>query len=307
MRAGLLFILLICSWKSYAQDYVDVLRFGYGKSFNNGFEGSNSDTDVNYLDLNITYPVVLSEKYALITGLDLVSSRLRLRPDAPHTSLYSTTIQLGLATTHSQKWSSTVVLLPKFASDYNPLEWSDLLFGGYAVAKLKRKENLIYKFGLYASDEQFGIFATPIVGWYYLSPNQRFEMDVSLPIAVDLNYRLGVFTVGLDYFGIGRSYNINEAGRGAVYVQQGALDFASYLQWNGFDDSVLIRAKFGYTSNDFELYADGERYDLGLTAFRFGDDRVRLNPEIGGGIFAKIEAIYRFNLTDDSPASTEEQ
>lgn len=307
MSKKLVFLLLFAGCSLRAQNYVDVFKLSYGKSFNNSFEGTGSDTDINYFDLNITYPVVLSEKYALVTGLDLVSSKLQLLPNAEKTSLYSTTLQLGLNTNHSEKWSSTVVLLPKFASDFNPLEWSDFLFGGYVVAKMKRSENLSYKFGLYASDEQFGIFATPIIGWYYMSPSNKFEMDVSLPIAVDVNYKLGVFTVGVDYFGIGRSYNINESGQGALYVQQGALDFAGYLQWNGFDNSVLIRAKAGYTSNDFELYADGERYDFGLAPVRFGDDRVRLNPDIGGGFFARIEAIYRFNLTNDSPTDDSDQ
>ena len=283
---------------SPAQNYVDVFKIGFGESFSNSFEGTDSETSITYFDLNLTYPIQFNDRTALITGIDLVSSRLQLIPNGQRTSLYSTTLQLGLNHGFNERWSAALVMLPKMASDYKNLEWDDLLFGGYTVARLKKTENLTYRFGWYLSDEQFGIFTTPIIGWYYLSPNSRFEMDVSLPISVDINYALGAFTVGLDYFGIGRSYNINQVNRGNVYVQQGALDFASYLQWNGFDKSVLIRGKLGYTSNDFELYADGDTYDLGITAFRINDDRIRLNPEINGGFFAKIEAIYRFNLND---------
>lgn len=291
--SALLFTLL-----SPAQNYVDVFRFGYGESFSNDFEGTDAETSVSNFDMNLTYPIQFNDRTAMITGIDFVSSRLRLIPNGPKTSLYSTTLQLGVNHSFNDKWSAALIFLPKLASDYHRIQWDDLLFGGYAVARLKKTENLSYRFGWYLSDEQFGIFTSPIIGWYYLSPNSRFEMDVSLPVAVDVNYGLGDFAIGVDYFGIGRSFNINEVNRGDIYVQQVALDFAAYLQWNGFDRSVLIRGKIGYTSNDFELYADGDNYDIGITALRVGDDRVRLNPEIRGGVFAKIEAIYRFNLNN---------
>lgn len=281
-----------------AQNYVDVFRIGLGESFNNEFEGTDAETSVTNFDLNLTYPIQFNEQTAMITGIDLVSSRLRLIPNGTKTTLYSTTLQLGVNHTFNDKWSGALIALPKLASDYHRLQWDDLLFGGYVVARLKKSENFTYRFGWYLSDEQFGIFTAPIFGWYYLSPNSRFEMDVSLPVSVDISYGLGAFSVGMDYFGIGRSFNINEVNRGDVYVQQVALDFAAYLQWNGFDKSVLIRGKVGYTNNDFELYADGDNYDIGITALRIGDDRIRLNPEISGGIFAKVEAIYRFNLSN---------
>ena len=43
----------------------------------------------------------------------------------------------------------------------------------------------------------------------------------------------------------------------------------------------------GYSSNDFEVYQQGETVDLVVSAFTFGDDRTQLNPTIKGGIFFK--------------------
>ncbi|MGK0296388.1 MAG: hypothetical protein ACI884_002566, partial [Ulvibacter sp.] len=197
----------------------------------------------------------------------------------------------------NEKWSSTVVLLPKIASDYKNISGDDFYFGGFAVLKLKKKENLIYRFGIYATSEAFGIFSTPIIGWYYLSPNKRFEMDMSLPIAADINYKLDFATVGFDYYGIGRSYKLNQGALPKQYVDQSSLEFLGYFQFNALENSVLIRAKAGYASSSYEVYENGDKIDFGLSAFSFGDNRTQLNPDISGGLLLKLEAIYRFNIS----------
>ena len=169
--------------------------------------------------------------------------------------------------------------------------------GGFAILKYKKKENLIYRFGIYSSSEAFGFYSTPIIGWYYLSPNQRFEMDMSLPISGEMNYNVGVATIGFDYFGIGRSFRLYESNdQSNSYVDLSSLEFSSYVQLNTLENSVLFRAKFGYSSNDYEVYADDNTIDFGLAAFTFGDDRSQLNPNLKGGLFVKFEAIYRFQI-----------
>lgn len=283
---------------AYAQDYVDVLKIGYSDTFNNDFEGTLQSTNVSIFETNLTYPVVLDENNALITGIDFASNKLQLFPNADFTTLYTTTLKVGLAKTFNEKWSGTFVFLPKIASDYKNITGDDFYVGGYTLLKLKKKENLIYRFGLYGSTEAFGFFTTPIFGWYYLSPSERFEMDVSLPVAVDINYRIGGVTLGADYMGIGRSFNVNPDNAPKVYADLSSLDFATYAQLNFMDDSVLLRGKLGYSSNNYEVYADGEKIDLGLSAFSFGDDRTQLNPAINGSLFVKVEAIYRFDITD---------
>ncbi len=296
----LLFALLLFPCLAIAQDYVDLFKIGYGETFNNNFEGTTSSTSVKSFETDLTFPVVLNEKNALITGAAFSRNNLQLFPEAEFTSLYSTTLKLGLASTYNDKWSSTIVLLPKIASDYKNISGDDFYFGGFAILKLQRKENLIYRFGFYGSSEAFGIFSTPIIGWYYLSPNGKFEMDMSLPIAADINYTCGSFTYGIDYFGIGRSFNISNVN---AYVDLSSLEFASYLQFNALDKSVLLRAKFGYSSNDYEVYTEGDKIDFGLSAFSFGDDRTQLNPSINGSVFLKFEAIYRFTISSEKDNS----
>lgn len=276
---------------------MDVLTLGYGSTFDNKFENSSESTSVSTIDVDFTYPIVLNDDQALITGITFNQNQLELFPNASSTSLNSTILKLGLASTWSSTWSTTLILLPKVASDYKNVSSDDFYIGGIALLKRKKSENLTYRFGAYASTEAFGVFTTPILGWYYISPSKKFEMDVSLPIAVDINYTFGAITTGLHYIGIGRSFKLDNQNSPKQYVDVSSLDFSGYLQLNLLNNSILLRGKIGYSSSNFEVYNQGEKINLGLSAFSFGDDRNRLNPEINGSVFAKIEAIYRFQLS----------
>lgn len=279
-----------------AQDYVDLFRINFGQTLNNDFEGVASSTYVKSFEAGFTAPLVLRKNHALITGVEFSRNNLQLFPEDKFTSLYSSTLKLGLASTWSKKWSTTLVLLPKIASDYKNISEDDFYIGGIALVKYKKSKHLIYRFGLYATQEAFGLFTTPILGWYYISPNKRFEMDMSLPIAADVSYKFGTVTTGIDYFGIGRSFNVHYTGQPTLYADLSSLEFAGYLQFNTLEESVLLRAKIGYSSNDYEMYAKGDKIDLGISAFSFGDNRSQLNPSIQGSVFVKLEAIYRFHL-----------
>jgi len=276
------------------QDYVDLISLGYSNTSATFKEsGENADGHSFFTDLN--FPVVINEKYALITGVNLNTHQLPLFPNAEVTHLYTLMLKLGIATTHSEKWSSTFVFLPKLSSDYKNLSSDDLYFGGYGILKYQKSDDLIYKVGAYGSTEAFGIFFTPIVGLYYTSPNDLFEMNLSLPISADVNYRLGKTTVGIDYFGIGRSFHLDVDPY--TYVEQNPLEFSSYVQFNALQNSILLRAKVGYSSYENEVYAKGDKLDVRISAFNFGDDRTQLNPDITGGFFFKLEALYRFHFS----------
>lgn len=292
----LLFLLFLSPLCVRSQDYVDLFRIGYGQTFQNNFEGSSSNTQVETFEADLVFPLPLSHHHTLITGGSFSKNSLQLFPEASFTHLFSTTLKLGLASTYTSKWSSTFVFLPKIASDYENITSEDFYLGGFALLKYQKRENLLFRFGAYASQEAFGIFATPILGWHYLSNNKKFEMDISLPVAADINYAFPAIRIGMDYFGIGRSFNLTDGTAPARYVDLSSLDFAGYIQFDTFEKSVLLRAKLGYSSNDYEVYAQEDNIDFGLTAFTFGDDRTQLNPTLKGGVFLKFEAIYRFHL-----------
>ena len=53
--------------------------------------------------------------------------------------------------------------LSKVASDYNNFTNNDLYLAGAIVFKYQKKDNLNYKFGMYASNEANGLFVSPII------------------------------------------------------------------------------------------------------------------------------------------------
>ena len=136
------FILFFCF--GIAQNYVDLVKIGYGQSFNNDFENSNSSTQIQFSDIDITFPVVLNENNAFITGLSFSQYKLQLFPEANNTNLYSTLLKVGLASTYNEKWSSTIVFLPKISSNDKNISSEDFFFGGFGILKYKKRQNLIY-------------------------------------------------------------------------------------------------------------------------------------------------------------------
>ncbi|MGB0948652.1 MAG: DUF6268 family outer membrane beta-barrel protein [Marinirhabdus sp.] len=295
-----------------AQNYIDLVTIGYGQVFNNKFEGHSGSTSVKSIDADLTFPIVLNGANAIVTGLLFSRNHVTLFPSGPMpanntgappfpftdgTSLYSTTLKIGLATTFNERWSGTFVALPKLASDYVTLTNRDLYMGGAALFKYKKRENLVYRFGLYAMGQAYGLFTTPILGFYYLAPGQKFEADVSMPVSADVNYKLGNHAVGFDYFAIGRSFYVHKQNAPTVYVDYVALELAAYYQYGILDNSILLRAKAGYATSDLEVYAEGDNLDLRVSAIELGDGRTQLNPAITGGAFLKFEAIYRFRTT----------
>ena len=295
----LLFIAFLFPLFISAQEYVDLLKLNYGQTLNNNFEGTNSSTNVKSFNAGLIFPIVLNENQALITGADFSSANLQLFPEAEYTGLYSTNLKLGLSSTWSEKWSSAIVLLPKIASDYKNISSNDFYFAAFAIINRKKNENLKYRFAVYVAKEAFGMYATPIFGWYYLSPNKHFEMDISLPIAGDVNYKLGNNTVGVDYYGIGKTYKLHYENTPTLYTDYSSLEFSGYFQFNLLEENVLLRAKAGYSTNQFKVYKEDDQVDLRLSAFNFGDDRTQLNASLSGGVFLRVEAIYRFHIKEN--------
>lgn len=309
MKKIVLFALLL-PFLGNAQNHLDLFKIGFSQTSNADFEDFDTATDIRSLDIDVTVPLQINDKNAFITGVLYSRNRLNLFPGntgnpeisfgslAETTSLYTTILKLGLAHNFNDKLSATFVALPKLASDYRDISGDDFFIGGVALFKYKKSEHTTYKFGWFAMQQTYGIFTTPIVGLYYMSPSQKFEADVSFPIAADLNYKLNnTMKVGFDYFAIGRSFDIHKPEAAAVYVDYTALEFTTYYQYGLLDNSVLLRAKIGYATSNFEVYNDGDNIDARFIGFNIGDNRTQVNPIIGGGVFAKLEAVYRFDLS----------
>jgi hypothetical protein len=295
-----------------SQDFIDLLKISRSSTFSNRFEGYEEKTEVNSMDIDLTLPIVLDDKNIIVTGVTYSKNNLELYPSSfyedsnnvsvpgftGHIPLYTTILKIGYSTNFSERLSGAFIAFPKLASDYSTITSDDLYLGGIALFKYKKKENLFYRFGLYAMGQSFGLVVTPILGLYYKSPNQNFEMDIMLPGTIDINHVTGKNTkVGFDYVGIGRSFDIHKTVNPELYVDYGALELTGYFQYGFFENSVLLRTKIGYETSNFRVYEKGDTVDLRVLAFNFGDDRNQINPTIRGGLFGKFEIVYRFKIS----------
>lgn len=292
----LLFLILpsLCS----SQEYIDLFSINYGKSEEKTFENSSVNTSISTFQTNLIVPIVLNEKYTAITWVNFSSYSLQLFPDSNNNHLYSTILRAGLQINHSEHWSGIYLFMPKVASDYIHLSSEDIYLGGVALLKYKRNKNFGYSVGLYGSSEAYGISMTPIIGFYYHSPNERFEMNFLLPNDADMNYSLTDKTkIGVDFQGHGNSYKLTTDNIRSNYVENNSLDFSAYIQQGLFNKKVLLRLKMGYSLNEFRVYPIDQKLDLQILALKIGDNRTLLSEDKSNTFLLKLEAIYRFDLS----------
>ena len=158
------------------------------------------------------------------------------------------------------------------------------------------EEDLKYKFGVYANTENYGLLVVPLLGLYYLSPNQKFETNLNLPIIADANYKIGHKTwLGMKFDGLGTTYNLtaqNYTSSGA-YVSKVSNELVSYLRFQ-LSKSIYLNTKIGYAiSRSYGIYDTNDKVDWSLASIYFGDNRTQLNTNFKDGALFKIELLYR--------------
>ena len=286
-------LLLFIATNLAAQDYVDLIKNHYAISPSNNFDSIGGNTDVVEYGTDITLPIVLKNKNVFITGVAAEHIQLKLHPLNNTTNLYSLGLKLGYQANHSEKVSGTYMLLPKIASDFKNIGSKDFQLGALALYKIKKSELFKYHAGLYFNSELFGPFVVPLLGFYYQSENKKLEANFTLPIWADINYSLtNWMNIGTNFSANVRSYNLSNVNS---YVVKKSNDVFGYLQFN-IKKSFILQTKVGYSiGRSYTAYADDDKTDFGLSAFRFGDDRTELNPTFKDGVIFRVRLLYRFH------------
>ena len=140
MKKIVLLILLFPLF-SISQEYVDIIKIGYGNSINTKFDDTNSQTTISVFAAKVTIPVVLNNHHIFITGIDYSSNHLQLFPEENFNTLYSTTLKLGWTYQFSEHSQSTFIFLPKLASEYKSISINDMYWGAYFISKFKKNEH----------------------------------------------------------------------------------------------------------------------------------------------------------------------
>lgn len=301
----LLLTFCACLSFSYAQDYVDIVKFsvnntslGTLQEVNQPNSNKNFETSVNNVNFELYYPKKLSEKVVLLTGLTAENTRLNLSEGAIRTGLTMTRLNLGIKYQHSEKWSGTYILLPKIASDFNSLGSNDFQIGALAIVDYQYSKAYKIKFGLYSSTENHGSTLTPLIGLWHRSKNNKFYINATLPIRMDANYALTKkLSIGSDLLTSIKSYNLSQF-KSNFYVQEESIRFALYTALGLMDNSLILRGKIGFDTTDYGLFNSNEKVGVQVLTFPLsGDKRNRRNTEFDSSLYVGFDAIYRFDLT----------
>lgn len=291
------FLFSFVSIASIGQNYVDLAKFHYSNTPHTSFDsiGINETTQVQEMGADIMLPIQLDSNNTILAGLFL--EKIKSQFEAPLGKQYVSTINLkiGFNTNHSKKWNGTYMLLPKLSSNFQTsITHKDFQLGALVLMKYKRRENFKYHIGLYYNNDLFGPFFVPLLGIYYKSPNDKLEINMTLPIWADINYRFSkILTVGSNFTAFVKSYNLSNTPN---YIVKKTNEIFGYLQFN-INKSLLLQTKVGYSiGRTFRKYDKNEQVDVGISAFRFGDKRNVINADLNDGLVFKVRLLYRYNL-----------
>jgi hypothetical protein len=279
----------------FSQNYVDLLKVNLNTTPNNTFDSSSVKTKVNEVMVDFTIPIKLNEKTSLITGLIYENIQTKLFEEGNVKSFGSSTLKLGINNKFNEKLSGTLVLLPKIASDFKSIGNKDFQVGAIGILKIKKHDNLNYKIGLYYNSELFGPFFVPMFGFYYLSPNKKFEANVMLPLQGDVNYKIIPFmSIGCNYNGLNRSYHLNYYN--GSYVSKFSNELYAYLKFD-VTKKIIFQTKVGQSlGRKYKVYDENDKVDLGLPLLFIGDHRKQINTNFSNGLIFQFSFFYRFNL-----------
>lgn len=293
----MLFMVLAIPTHSNAQEYIDIFKSSYSLSPNNLFDKSDSKTTLQEVNGDLTVPVKVNEKLALLTGVTYERITASFDPDLRKNAVSSTTLKVGANFKHNSHWSGTYMFLPKVASDFDNFSTRDLQIGGAMLLKNKRSDHFNYKFGVYANRERFGTFIVPMFGFYYLSPSERFEAKVLLPLSADLNYKLtNNIRTGINFKGQVRSYNLNDSFSTDPdrYLSRSTNELTTYIQFET-KSGINVQAGVGHSfARSYRVY--NEKVSLGIPLRYFGDERKQLNTDFSDGWIFKASVFYRLKL-----------
>ena len=294
-RYFLIIVICIGTGFVFSQNYIDLLKVSGHTTPYNTFDTSSAKTQVNEVMVDLTIPIKLNEKTSIITGVIYETIQTKLFEDGDIKTFGSTTLKLGFNTKFNEKWSGTLIALPKIASDYKTIGNKDFQIGAIGILKLKKNDNLNYKVGLYYNSELFGPFFVPMLGFYYLSPNKKFEVNVILPLQGDFSYKIHSFiSLGCNYNGLIRSYHLND--NNGSYVSKFSNELYAYLKFDVIK-KMSFQTKIGQSiGRKYKVFAENDKVDYGLPLALIGGHRKQLNTNFSDGLIFQFVFFYRFSL-----------
>lgn len=291
---------ILATFCGYCQDYIDLVKVHYANTPVNQFDSATKDTRIQEYGLDATLPIKLKNGNAIITGLYFEQISTNVSPDNSNlTNVFTINPKLGMNINHNDKWTGSYILLPKISSDLKGFSNKDFQLGAVVLMKYHKTEYTKYKFGMYYNNELFGPFFVPILGFYHLSSNKKWEINASLPISADVNLAWNKkWRTGINFFAFVRSFSLNQPYQGNPnnYLVKSTNEIFTYMQYHA-TKNLIIQGKIGYSiGRNYRIYDTQDQITWGLSAAKFGDNRKQLNTDFADGMIFRLKFIYRYHL-----------
>ncbi len=301
MRYLLLGILFLIHYSTFTQNYVDLAKISYAVSPFNEYKDDSLNilppTQIIEFSTDLTVPIILKNNNVIISGL--IYEQINLRTENSDQLIYTINPKIGIKLKNSEKFSSTYIALPKLSSDLENIDKKHFQIGAIALYELTKNTNFKYKFGMYYNSELFGPFFVPLLGFYYLSNNKKFEANFTLPVSAQMNYKLNKWlSSGISFSSFVKTYHLGDFNN--RYLVKYSNEIFATLQLDLKSYRLVIEPQVGYSvARSYRMYASDDQFDFGFSAFKFGDDRTQLNNDFNDGLIFKIRLLYRF-VTDNN-------
>lgn len=289
----LIFILINLT---FGQKRYTIANLGYMGSWNANYTDPAIQSDCGYLSLNLSIPIVLNGRTAIVTGIRANQWNVNYSPEQIWpTNFYSTGLTLGINHKISDKNTFLFVAIPKLNSDYKEINRNAFQLGFLSTYSFKKNETFLWKLGIYYNSEFFGPFVVPIFGLNW-QLNKRLTISGDLPIYGKVNYQFNQnLASGLGYVALVSSYRLTGEFNDA-YTSRFAIEPYLYADAKLFKNTYFM-AKFGYAiSRKYPVYAKDDQLDWQLSFIKFGDKRTQLNPIIENGAFIEFNLAYKIDI-----------
>lgn len=282
-----------------SQNYFDIVHLSYANTVQNEFKVSNDNTTIEEFALELNFPFVINDRTTVLTGLFSNKNQVKLNPNSTHSNLSVIGLNFGINTIFNDKLSATFMAIPRLASDKIKFSNNNFQLGLLSLFTSKKRDDLKYKFGLYVNSEKYGMLLVPIFGIYYVSPNNKFEANLNLPITADLNYKLrNKLWLGMKFDGLGTTFNLSDQdySSNSSYVSKQSNEIVSYLRFK-LSKSIYLNTKIGYAIlRKYDVYDSKDKVSWALGPFYFRDNRTLLNERFKDGAIFKVELFYRIHF-----------
>jgi hypothetical protein len=278
------------------QNYIDLVKLNFQTTPQNSFQNNTANTRVTEVGAELAIPIKLNETTVWFTHVVYEQTDVKLYSDGDYQNLKALTIRMGVVKTHSERLTGTYLFVPRISANSDSPAGESFQFGGLVLFKFIRSERVNFKAGLFGSSDFFSPFVTPLLGFYRLSEDGKWEINALLPAAFNLNRVLmDGLDAGLNFNGQIKGFRLNEVHTTSRpgYLVRTANEICGYLKWR-IAKNTFAQTRAGISlGRSYRVYDAGDKLDFAISFIKFNNHRTQLNTDFSNGWVGQVGLVYR--------------